>query len=150
MIEGHLSQVTNVAKKIPRWYAWAVTGTPMRRELKDLHCLYDFISVAPSIKTSGAFSKLCSDPQFTPVFYDFARHTIRRNTKRALESQLHIPKQSRHVVRFPFTTIEQHYYDDLWKECKQSIELDSLDSNNWSMYPETRETARNRMRSWVS
>ncbi|KAK4514830.1 glucosidase II [Mucor velutinosus] len=149
MIEGQVSIVAKVAKKIPRWYAWAVTGTPMRRDLEDLYGLYDFIAVVPSIKTPATFSKLCKDPQFMPVFFDFARNTIRRNTKRALESQLHIPKQSRHVVRFPFTTIEQHYYDDLWKECKQSIELDSLDSNNWNMYPETREVARSRMRSWL-
>lgn len=150
MIEGQLSSVSKVAKKIPRWYAWAVTGTPLRSNLEDLYGLYDFIAIAPSIKTPATFSKLCTDPQFVSVFYDFARSTIRRNTKDALEKQLHIPKQSRHVVRFPFTAIEQHYYDDLWKECKQSIELDSLDSNNWGMYPETKDVARSRMRNWVS
>lgn len=149
MIEGQVSIVAKVAKKIPRWYAWAVTGTPMRRDFDDLYGLYEFIAVAPSIKTPAVFSMLCRDPQFTSVFYDFARSTMRRNTKRALEKQLHIPKQSRHVVRFPFTTIEQHYYDDLWRECKSDIELDRLDSNNWSMHPETREAARSRMRSWV-
>ncbi|KAL9538380.1 hypothetical protein MBANPS3_010975 [Mucor bainieri] len=149
MIEGRLSSVTKVVKKIPRWYAWAVTGTPMRSELDDLYGLYDFIAVAPSIKIPATFSKLCSDPQFVSVFYDFARNTIRRNTKCTLESQLHIPKQSRHVVRLPFTAIEQHYYDDLWKECKQRIELNLLDSNNWSMYAETREVARARMRNWL-
>ncbi|KAL7316270.1 hypothetical protein PS15m_005389 [Mucor circinelloides] len=149
MIEGQVSIVAKVAKKIPRWYAWAVTGTPMRRDFDDLYGLYEFIAVAPSIKTPAVFSMLCRDPQFTSVFYDFARNTMRRNTKRALEKQLHIPKQSRHVVRFPFTTIEQHYYDDLWRECKSDIELDRLDSNNWSMHPETREAARSRMRSWL-
>ncbi|KAI8636931.1 SNF2 family N-terminal domain-containing protein [Parasitella parasitica] len=150
MIEGHVSAVVAVAKKIPRWYAWAVTGTPIKSDFNDLHGLYDFISIAPSIiKTPDIFAAFCHDPNYMSVFYDFACSTIRRNTKHSLENQVHIPKQSRHVVRFPFTTIEQHYYDDLWRECKSNIGLDELDNNNWSLNLESKDTLRSRMRNWL-
>ncbi|CEP12249.1 hypothetical protein [Parasitella parasitica] len=150
MIDGHVSAAVAVAKKIPKWYAWAVTGTPMKSDFNDLYGLYDFISIAPSItQKPEIFAASCHDPNFMSLFYDFAHSTIRRNTKISLKNQVHIPKQSRHVVRFPFTTIEQHYYDDLWKECKSSIGLDELDNNNWNMTPETRDTLRSRMRNWL-
>lgn len=156
MIEAPLTQVASVSKMIPRWYSWAVTGTPIKDNLKDLYGLYDFLSLERTINDPKHFEILCTDPRFTQTFYEFASTTMRRNTKHLLSNQVHIPKQHRHVVRIPFSTIEQHYYDDLWRACRSELQLDWLDSINWTLPPNTVEATASdyrtillKMRGWL-
>jgi E3 ubiquitin-protein ligase SHPRH len=156
MVEAPLSQVASVSKMIPRWYSWAVTGTPIKDNLNDLYGLYDFLSLERTIHKAKHFQTLCSEPQFKQDFYEFARMTMRRNTKQLLAEQIHIPRQHRHVVRIPFSTIEQHYYDDLWRACRNELQLDWLDSINWTLPPNSQEDTASeyraillKMRGWL-
>ncbi|KAI8971976.1 SNF2 family N-terminal domain-containing protein [Mycotypha africana] len=156
MIEAPLTRVSSVAKLIPRWYSWAVTGTPMKRDFNDLYGLYDFLSLEETLNREKDFRLLCTDPRYRTIFYNFAKTTIRRNAKYMLENQIHIPEQHRHVVRIPFTQIEQHYYDDLWRACRTALRLEWLDSINWTLPPNASQQTINdfdaiqtRMRTWL-
>ncbi|KAI8079654.1 SNF2 family N-terminal domain-containing protein [Gilbertella persicaria] len=156
MIEANVSRVAAVAKCIPAWYRWAVTGTPLKNDLSQLYGLYDFLGLEKSIHSPQQFQKLCKDPEYKSVFYEFARATMRRNMKAALHNQVHIPKQHRHVVRIPFGTIEQHYYEDLWRACQSQLKLEWLDSINWTLSDTASEeqinefnASRQKMRLWL-
>lgn len=156
MIETPLSKVTSVSKMIPRWYSWAVTGTPIKDNLNNLYGLYDFLSLERTIRDPKDFQTFCTDPRLQQTFYDFARATMRRNTKLMLANQVHIPKQHRHVVRIPFSTIEQHYYDDLWRACRSELQLDWLDSIDWKLPANSSDaitsdyrTILSKMRAWL-
>ncbi|KAI7898240.1 SNF2 family N-terminal domain-containing protein [Cokeromyces recurvatus] len=160
MIEASLTRIAALTKSIPHWYAWAVTGTPIRsnnnHNFTDLYGLYDFLALETTLNSEREFKTFCTDPNYRPIFYQFASMTIRRNNKAALGDQIHIPKQSRHVVRIPFSTIEQHYYDDLWRTCRQRLRLDWLDSIEWSLPDDASEimqmeyhSLRSKMRPWL-
>lgn len=155
MIEGNISRVARMAKMIPRWYSWAVSGTPMKKKYTDLRGIYEFLNIERTF-TPKLFSNFVTDKKMTNVFFSFAASTIRRNVKSLLENQIQIPMQYRHVVRVPFSTIEQHYYDDLWRECHQSINLEWMDSINWILPKDASSetviaynTAKHRLRSWL-
>ena len=47
MVEGGVSNAAVVARSIPRCNAWAVTGTPLRRDHKDLFGLFLFLRLEP-------------------------------------------------------------------------------------------------------
>ncbi|CAO3696862.1 unnamed protein product [Rhizopus microsporus] len=155
MIEANFTRVSKMAKRIPRWYSWAVSGTPMKKKYTDLYGIYEFLQIETTF-TPQLFAKCVNDKRLWPVFLDFAKTTIRRNTKWHLENQIRIPKQHRHVVRVPFSTIEQHYYDDLWRKCRDDLHLEWLDSINWTLpsnaSPEMAtmfNSTKLRMRAWL-
>ncbi|KAI8360688.1 SNF2 family N-terminal domain-containing protein [Choanephora cucurbitarum] len=152
MIDASLSHVSAVAKLIPSWYRWAVTGTPLKDDLNNLYSLYDFLELEDTL-TASRFETFC---QRKSHFYPFAKQTIRRNMKSKLKDQVHIPHQSRHVVHIPFSTVEQHYYEDLWRDCRQELRLDWFDSIHWTLpenaHPATAQTyhaLRLKMRQWL-
>ena len=47
MVEGGVSNAATVTRLIPRRNAWAITGTPLRRDHKDLHGLFLFLRYEP-------------------------------------------------------------------------------------------------------
>jgi E3 ubiquitin-protein ligase SHPRH len=158
MVESTTTRVSAMAKLIPRWYSWAVTGTPMKSDYNDLFGLYNFLELETTVSLNASiFQKVHSDLQHKGLFFDFTKTTMRRNMKSLLTSQIFIPRQSRHVVHIPFSTIEQHYYEDLWRQCKLNLRLDWMDSIGWQVPADAseamKETYRNikmRMRSWVN
>ncbi|KAG1457233.1 hypothetical protein G6F56_006657 [Rhizopus delemar] len=147
MIESNTSKITKMAKRIPHYYSWAVSGTPMKKNYTDLYTLYDFLKLEKTL-TPTVFSQFVKKR----AFMEFAKETIRRNTKRYLDSQVQIPPQYRHVVLVPFSTIEQHYYQDLWRQCRQEIDLDWLDRLDWVCPTDQIDrynSALSRQRSWL-
>lgn len=134
MVESTTTKVASMANHISRWYSWAVTGTPMRSDYNDLYGLYTFLQLENTIsKKPSAFEELHSNPKHKGLFFQFTKATVRRNVKSSLTSQISIPKQSRHVVRIPFSSIEQHYYDDFWGRCRLNLRLDWMDSIGWEL-----------------
>lgn len=158
MVESTTTRVASMANQIPRWYSWAVTGTPMKSDFNDLFGLYNFLQLEKTVsQDASVFKEFHSNLKHKGLFFSFTKATIRRNMKNLLSSQIFIPNQSRHVVRIPFSTIEQHYYEDLYRRCRQTLRLDWIDSINWELPVDASETtAENfnqiklKMRSWVS
>lgn len=157
MVETTTTKAASMAKLIPRWYSWAVTGTPLKSDYNDLFGLYSFLELDNSVSnTARNFQKFTSDFQHKGLFFYFTKTTMRRNMKSLLTGQIHIPRQSRHVVHVPFSTIEQHYYEDLWRDCRTKLRLEWMDSINWKLPVDASEAVQDRyqnskskMRAWV-
>lgn len=158
MVESVTATVAKMANRIPRWYSWAVTGTPLKERFYELFGLYNFIQPDITVSTNSYdFNNLVSKPENKGLFFEYTKATMRRNTKIALTSQVVIPKQNRHVVHIPFSTIEQHYYEDLYRRCKSELKFDWMDSIGWEL-PENESEVnkqifndiKSSMRSWVS
>ncbi|KAI8141209.1 SNF2 family N-terminal domain-containing protein [Fennellomyces sp. T-0311] len=135
MVESSMALVAEMARLIPRWYSWGVTGTPMKSSFDDLFGLLLFLGFTPSIRRYNIYKQLYAQnaPSWTKgLFWDFSRTIIRRNIKAALASQIHIPPQHRNIVKITFSAIEQHYYQSLWEQCSRSTNLPQLDAINWS------------------
>lgn len=143
MVESLKTRTATMAQRIPRWYSWAVTGTPTKTSYNDLFGLYKYLELEETVSNSYKdFHALHHHLQYKGVFFDFVKATMRRNMKSALTNQVFIPKQTRHVVHIPLSTIEQHYYEDIWEKCKQHLQLDWLDSMGWQLPDDASEESK--------
>lgn len=157
MVEGSVGLMVEMAMLIPRWYAWGVSGTPIKSNFDDLFGLCRFLSFTPYLQRVNQFRSLYrSSPLFKGFFWDFAKQIMRRNVKAMLTSQIHIPHQHRRVVKVAFSSIEQHYYQSLWEQCSQSTNFELLDHRQWkpsdndpSASPEVFQQVYQKLRTWV-
>ncbi|KAJ5022642.1 SNF2 family N-terminal domain-containing protein [Bipolaris maydis] len=111
MVETGVSQAARVARMIPRCNAWAVSGTPLRRDVQDLRGLLVFLrcdAYADSKAVWGHFDKT----SFKDIFHEI---TV-RNTKDKVRDELQLPPQKRIVITIPFTTIEEQHYDEMMRQ----------------------------------
>ncbi|KAG2220208.1 hypothetical protein INT45_002800 [Circinella minor] len=135
MVESTMALVAEMARLIPRWYSWGVTGTPMKSNFDDLFGLVLFLGFTPSIRNIRIFKQLYGPNAATwakGLFWNFSKAIMRRNIKVALTSQIHIPAQHRNIVKLEFSAIEQHYYQSIWDQCSRSCNLRQLDALHWT------------------
>jgi E3 ubiquitin-protein ligase SHPRH len=131
MVESTVAATAEMARLIPRYYSWAVTGTPMSTGYNDLYGLFLFLGIIPSCSTPASFTSLYQNPDLFYQFLDLTARVIRRNAKKKVQDQVIIPIQRRKLVHISFSQFEQHYYDDLWSQCCRSTDLEWLEANNW-------------------
>lgn len=151
-----MALVGEMAQLIPRWFSWAITGTPIKHDIDDLYGVYLFLGLAPCISNHAMFKKMITKPHLKGIFYKFARETIKRNTKAELADQIHIPAQNRFIVHVDFSTVEQQYYQNLWERCLSTSANSFLENRDWNLEmcadaDERREfqTCVARLKSWV-
>ncbi|KAI9255053.1 SNF2 family N-terminal domain-containing protein [Phascolomyces articulosus] len=135
MVESSTTLVGEMARLIPRWYSWGVTGTPMKSSFDDLFGLILFLGFTPSIHKSRVFEQLYKPDASTwakGLFWKFSKTILRRNIKVSLADQVHIPAQHRNIVKLAFSAIEQHYYQSIWDQCSRSCNLRQLNAINWT------------------
>jgi hypothetical protein len=67
MIENGVSNAATVAKLIPRVFSWAVTGTPVQRDLAGMSCALSLAAVFTGHRLEGIGAKLIENrpPRFT-------------------------------------------------------------------------------------
>lgn len=119
MVESGVSNAAKVAQRIPRINAWAVTGTPVRKDVQDLYGLLLFLRFEPFCNET-VWQRTCRDRLvFSSIF---ARIAIRHTKAKIPELQL--PPQRRIVITVPFTAIEDHYYCQLFQEMCDECGLD--------------------------
>jgi E3 ubiquitin-protein ligase SHPRH len=118
MIESGVSNAAKVAHLIPREIAWAVTGTPLRRNIDDLFGLLLFLHYEPYCFSSPLWKRLCSC--FGPVLAKIINQITLRHSKSQLLDELRLPPQKRIVITTPFTAVEEQHYGQLFEEmCEQ-------------------------------
>ena len=135
MVESGVSNAAVVARTIPRCNAWAVSGTPVRKNVKDLLGLLIFLRFEPYCQ-SGIWNRLVEyHPEtFVRIFGQIAL----RHSKDFVRDELQLPPQKRVVINVPFTEIEEQHYahifqqmcDDCGLERDGSPLLDSWDPNS--------------------
>ncbi|KAI9313069.1 SNF2 family N-terminal domain-containing protein [Dichotomocladium elegans] len=134
MVESKsVSMVVQMAIMIPRWYAWGITGTPIKSSFEDIFGLCRFLPLAPYIQKYSQFKALLNPlSAFKGTFWDFSRQIMRRNMKANLADQVHIPVQHRRIVNVTFSPIEQQYYQSLWEQCARATQFQMLDRRQWA------------------
>ncbi|KAF2474670.1 uncharacterized protein BDR25DRAFT_255013 [Lindgomyces ingoldianus] len=105
MVESGVSQAATVARIIPRCNAWAVSGTPLRKDIQDLRGLLSFLRYEPFAESKAVWDRL-DKSTFRTIFNQIAL----RHTKDKIRDELRLPPQKRVVITVPFTAIEEQNY----------------------------------------
>jgi E3 ubiquitin-protein ligase SHPRH len=140
MVENGVSQAATVARTIPRINAWAVTGTPVRKDIDDLRGLLIFLRY--HLPGGGKFDN-------KSVFRQIFNQLAVRHNKDKIRNELQIPPQKRVVINVPFTVIEQQNYSEMVRQmcdaCWFSPTGEPLRNDRDADHPEVIE----RMREWL-
>ncbi|KAJ5443890.1 uncharacterized protein N7458_007762 [Penicillium daleae] len=148
MIESGVSNAAKVARLIPRQNAWAVTGTPLRKNIDDLFGLLLFLQYRPFCDSSSLWKRLYS--RFGPVLVGIINSIALRHSKDRVRDELRLPPQKRIVITTPFTPIEEQHYGQLFEEMCEQCGLDAFGaplSGDWN--PEDPAIIE-RMRTWLT
>ena len=149
MVENGVSHAAKFAKLIPRELAWCVSGTPVKKDARDLYGLLDFLHYRPycGLRTQ-IWDSLVTDHR--QVFKQIFRRIALRHTKDQIKSELQLPLQKRVVISVPFTQIEEQHYSTLFKEMSEDCGL-NIDgaplAGNWD--PESTVVIE-KMRNWLT
>ncbi|KAJ5172305.1 hypothetical protein N7492_004898 [Penicillium capsulatum] len=148
MVESGVSNAAKVAQLIPRQNAWAVTGTPLRRNIDDLFGLLLFLHYHPFCNSNPLWKRLYS--RFGPVLKTIIGTIALRHSKDRVRDELRLPPQKRVVITTPFTAIEEQHYGQLFEEMCEQCGFDAFGAplrGDWD--PEDPGTIE-RMRSWLT
>lgn len=147
MVESGVSAAAKVAVLLPRENAWAVTGTPLKKDVADLLGLLIFLRYTPFCDSVTLWNRLIF--QHKDAFKELFGRIALRHTKDMIRHELRLPPQRRVVLTMPFTTIEEQNYKNLFEEMCAEVGCAPDGSpayDNWS--PESSNTIE-RMRSWL-
>ncbi|KAI9848738.1 MAG: hypothetical protein M1837_006825 [Sclerophora amabilis] len=122
MVESGVSNSATVACLIPRCNAWAVTGTPVRKDASDLLGLLVFLRYEPYCRAPKLWRKLLHtyEDTFKSIFGQIAL----RHTKDQVRHELQLPPQKRIVITIPFTQIEEQNYAQLYQQMCEDCGVD--------------------------
>ncbi|KAG0055381.1 hypothetical protein BGZ83_008773 [Gryganskiella cystojenkinii] len=124
MIEGTtVSQAAAMTLLVPRVMSWAISGTPIRRHIEDLHSLLQFLKQDPLASQKRLWKMLIS-PRFRPLFVSCFQRIMHRHAKRDVAHELVLLEQHRLVYGIQFSDIERAHYSDMWDECLQECNLE--------------------------
>lgn len=144
MVESGVSQAATVARIIPRCNAWAVSGTPLRKNIQDLRGLLTFLRYEPFASCKAVWDRL-DKPSFRAIFGQISL----RHTKDKIREELRLPPQKRVVITVPFTAIEEQNYSEMIRQmcdaCGLSPEGHPLREDRDASDPEVID----RMREWL-
>ncbi|EME80438.1 uncharacterized protein MYCFIDRAFT_198667 [Pseudocercospora fijiensis CIRAD86] len=147
MVESGVTAAARVACRLPRVHSWAVSGTPLRKDVQDLLGLLIFLRYEPFANNGKLWSHLITNHRhhFRKIFGEIAL----RHTKAQIRDELQLPPQKRVVVTVPFSVIEHQNYTELFDQMCEEIGLNKSGEpirGDWDPSdPRTTEA----MRSWL-
>lgn len=148
MIEGGTNKAAQVARLIPRHNAWAVSGTPVRKNAKDLLGLLVFLRFQPYCQNPEIWDYLVLRRR--DIFKEIFGRICLRHTKEQIRDEIQLPLQKRVVISVPFTHIEEQHYSTVYQEmcddCGLNLDGTAL-ANTWD--PRSPTTI-SKMRNWLS
>ena len=147
MIETSVTAAARVACRIPRVHSWAVSGTPLRKDVSDLHGLLIFLRFKPLDEDVRLWSHIVMNHRhvFRRVFGDIAL----RHTKSQIRDELHLPAQKRVVITMPFTAVEHQHYDNIFNEMCEELELQTDGSPKHGYWDPENPGTVEAMRRWL-
>ena len=119
MVDSGVTAAARVACRLPRVHSWAVSGTPLRKNVEDLHGLLIFLQYKPLSDNAKLWSHLITNHRhlFRQIFGGIAL----RHTKAQIREDLHLPPQKRVVITVPFSAIEQQHYSTLFSQMCEAV-----------------------------
>lgn len=129
LVESGVTAAARVACRLPRANSWAVSGTPLKKNIEDLHGLLIFLKYQPLNDSSKLWNHLITNHKhlFRRIFGQIAL----RHTKAQVRDELQLPPQKRVVITMPFTSVEQQHYATMFADmCKEvGLDLDGSPTN---------------------
>lgn len=122
MIESGVSNAATVARLIPRVHGLAVSGTPLKKDIKDLHGLLIFLRYYPYSDPRVWQRMVTGNPDHLS---QLVSQIVMRHSKDAVREELGIPPQHRIVITVPFTAIEESNYSHLFQQMCDDCGVDS-------------------------
>ena len=148
MIESGVSNAAKVARLIPREIAWAVTGTPLRRNIDDLFGLLLFLHYEPFCFSAPLWRRLCLC--FGSVLAKIISTIALRHRKGQLLDELRLPPQKRIVITTPFTAIEEQKYAQIFDEMCEECGLNGLGAPLRGDWDPEDPVIVDKMRTWLT
>ena len=113
MIENSVNNAAKMVQMIPRLNAWAVSGTPVRKDAKDLLGLLIFLRFSPYHQSVKLWHRLVL--YYRDVFRQIFAVIALRHTKKQIYDEIQLPDQKRIIMTLPFTQIEDQHYSSLYQ-----------------------------------
>lgn len=148
MVENGVSNAAVVARCLPRHNAWAVSGTPVRRGLRDLFGLLLFLRYEPYCLSTLLWNKLVTAHR--AAFQQVIGRIALRHTKNQVRAEIRIPNQKRVVINVPFTPVEEQHYTHLFQQMCDDCNLDLAGSPLKIDWNPDCPTLIEKMRTWLT
>ena len=148
MVESGVSHAARVANQIPRHHAWAVSGTPLKKDASDLFGLLTFLRLEPYCNSLPIWNRLVA--KYKTIFKQLFGAIALRHTKDQVRKDIQLPPQKRVVITVPFTQIEEQYYLNMYQEMCNDCGLDLDGAPLSDDYNPNDPFVIERMRSWLS
>ena len=148
MVESGVSNAAKVANQIPRVLAWAVSGTPLRKDSGDLWGLLVFLRLAPYCWSLKLWNRLLD--YHKPVFKRLCGTITLRHTKDLVKEDIQLPPQKRIVVTVPFTQIEEQHYSNMFEIMCNRVGLDNDGGPLHGEWDPNDSSVVETMRSWLT
>lgn len=152
MVSSQVSRAFQSAALIPRYHSWGVSGTPIKKNLLDLHSVLSFLRYQPFSRANG---KICWDV-LTNINLNTNEDFVKlwstiglRHTKAMVHDDIKLPPQKRILMTIPFNAVEQENYNQILGECLSTICLDTNGNpvlDEWEPTP----TILAYMRTWLT
>ncbi|QPG76675.1 hypothetical protein FOA43_004069 [Brettanomyces nanus] len=145
------TNASKFARIIPRVHAWGVSGTLIKTGLEDLYSLLRFLRYSPidrfaSNSMESPWRNMTEDAPYY-VFSRLFKSICLRHTKKMVADQIKLPKQSRIMLRAPFTSIERDNYDFLFGQFLTQVGLNENGEPSVEEYDPSRSYSC--MRKWL-
>lgn len=148
MIENGLNNAAKVAQLIPRQNAWAVSGTPVKKDARDLLGLLVFLRFEPFCQSPQLWDYLVIHHR--DIFKGIFRALSLRHTKEQIKDEIKLPPQNRVVITIPFTQIEEQHYSTVYQQMCEDCGLDLDGCPLTETWDPKSSVIIEKMRSWLT
>ncbi|KAJ8921378.1 hypothetical protein NQ315_002994 [Exocentrus adspersus] len=104
--------VSEMARKISATLRWAITGTPISKEISDLQGLVDYLQMTP-FDDITTWHHILYEPYIkgdTRPMLDFLSKVLWRTSKKDVLDQINIPNQAYKEHFLEFSAVEKYFY----------------------------------------
>ncbi|XP_018318562.1 E3 ubiquitin-protein ligase SHPRH [Agrilus planipennis] len=111
-VELPSNKVSEMALKLHGVHRWAVTGTPICKDISDLYGLISYMQFEP-FDDKAAWDYLLYLPYLSgnkQPMYEFLSKILWRTAKNDVLDQINIPKQTVEVYSSEFSAVERYFY----------------------------------------
>ncbi|KAI9714483.1 MAG: hypothetical protein M1820_000444 [Bogoriella megaspora] len=147
MIESGVSAAAVVAQQIPRVNAWAVSGTPLRKDIQDLLGLLIFLRYDPYSHSKKLWTRLVQDDSDT--LRDVFKEIALRHTKEMVRDDLRLPPQKRAVITMQFSAIEEQNYSHLFQQMCDDVGVSQDGAPLSGLWDPESPSIVEKMRTWL-
>ena len=122
MIQSGVSNAAEVALHLPRQHAWAVSGTPLRKDPGDVYGLLCFLQLLPFSWSTKTWTRLLDHHQ--EIFKGLINQIAIRHTKHLVKDEIELPPQKRIISTISLTQIEDQHYSNVFDQMCARLGLD--------------------------